>query len=513
MKIFSSIYIGSNEVIMKIYEISKSKGIREVDRLRKPVSVWKDIYELGKIGLETKQELIRVLLDMKHVMESYRCDDYRLRVTEALDAASNKLITMDQIRVATGLEGEILTNSEHRFLVYEALASTEGFSDIIKKGAVIVDISGNILQVTIFKNGKMETTQHVMAGLSTVAAQWQELHRISDRSQQIMEVMQLELDRIVTMYMGDESVEYLCLLGEHASAVVQYLKMEKKGRTLDMEQYRSKLKKLQAKSVEALINDAAYMLSNEGMVEAFLLMHRCLAEAIPAANVFVPGVTIAEGIAWDYAYSKDLLEPSHDFEDDVMAAAWYLAERYNAYLPHLQTIEKTSAQIFDAMKKYHGLSKRSRLLLRVAAVLHDCGKYISISESAACSETIIMSTEILGLTHQERIMVAKIVAWRRGVLPAYDEVSDFFTTQEYITIRKLVVILDMANTLDRSHKQKYANVSMKLDEGKLIISLEAKDSMTLEKGSFAQRAEEFIEVFSVTPVIRERKASGGWRKI
>ncbi len=500
-------------MIMKIYEISKFRGIKEVDRLRKPISIWKDIYEQGKIGLETKQELIRVLLDMKQVMKSYQCDDYRLHVTEVADTASNKLITMDQIRVATGLEGKVLTNSEHRFLVYEALASAEGFSDIIKNGAAIVDISGNLLQITLFRNGRMETTQHLMVGLSTVATQWLELHRISDRSRQIMEVMQLELDRIVTMYMGNKPVEYLCLLGEHAPAVVKYMKMEKKGRTLDMEQYRSKLKKLQAKSVEPLINDAAYMLSNEGMVEAFLLMHQCLAEGIPAQNVYVPGFTVNEGIAWDYALKKNLLDASHDFEEDVMQSAWFLAERYNAYKPHLETIEKLSVQIFDAMKKYHGLSKRSRLLLRVAALLHDIGKYISISESASCSEMIIMNTEILGLTHKERVMVAKMVAWKRGNFPTYEDVSEMFTTEEYLTIRKLDVILEMANTLDRSHKQKFANVSMKVEEGRLVISLEAKDSMTLEKGSFSRRAEDFIEAFSVTPVIREKKASGGWKKV
>ena len=53
--------------------------------------------------------------------------------------------------------------------------------------------------------------------------------------------------------------------------------------------------------------------------------------------------------------------------------------------------------IFDSMKKVHGMGSRERLLLQISALLHDCGKYISMGNVAECSYQIIMSTDIIGL--------------------------------------------------------------------------------------------------------------------
>ncbi len=58
--------------------------------------------------------------------------------------------------------------------------------------------------------------------------------------------------------------------------------------------------------------------------------------------------------------------------------------------------------IFDSTRKIHGMGKRERLLLQIAVLLHDCGKYISMSEVAECSYRIIMATEIIGLSTEER---------------------------------------------------------------------------------------------------------------
>lgn len=53
--------------------------------------------------------------------------------------------------------------------------------------------------------------------------------------------------------------------------------------------------------------------------------------------------------------------------------------------------------IFDSMKKVHGMGQRERLYLRLAAILHDCGKYISLLNVGEASYDIIMATEMIGL--------------------------------------------------------------------------------------------------------------------
>ena len=72
--------------------------------------------------------------------------------------------------------------------------------------------------------------------------------------------------------------------------------------------------------------------------------------------------------------------------------------------------------IFDSMKKVHGMGARERLLLQIAALLHDCGKYISMGNVSECSYQIIMSTDIIGLSSLERQMLACAVRYNTSAL-------------------------------------------------------------------------------------------------
>ena len=155
------------------------------------------------------------------------------------------------------------------------------------------------------------------------------------------------------------------------------------------------------------------------------------------------------------------------------------------------------------MKKYHGMGKRQKVLIQCIAILHDCGKYISIAEAADCSYAIIMSSEILGLTHKERELIATTVEFNRKPVEPYENLSDRFTVEEYLIILKLLAILKVANALDRSHKQKIKNVSMKVKDRELVISIEANSSLALEKGLFKKNADFFADIFSIKPVLKE----------
>ena len=171
-----------------------------------------------------------------------------------------------------------------------------------------------------------------------------------------------------------------------------------------------------------------------------------------------------------------------------------------------ETLEKIALTIYDSMNKVHGLGKRERLLLRIATLLHDCGKYISLVNLGECSYNIIMSTEIIGLSHMEREIVANVVKYNH-IEFEYSEVvgaSGTIDRTAYLTIAKLTAILKIANGLDRSHKQKFKNVKTVLKEERLIITVDASVDITLEKGLFTKRADFFEEVYSVKPVIRQR---------
>ena len=505
MKIFSSIYIGSYETTMKVFEVSKQKGVKNIDTLKMRSDIIKDVLMNGSILPATISNLCKVLNDMKRTMASYKVDDYSIVAGPNIRQADNFLIVLEQIKLNTGFSVEVLSNSEQRFLGYQAVASAEDFDELISDSAVMVDVGGVSVQITLFSKGKIITTQHLSMGTVSISENIKNLRKISSNSlEQTYEIMYKELEVFKTMFLSDIKPKYMVLLGVQVNAIAEQIS-NMPSRKLKTAEYLSFLNKINKQYLRAYEMENDVYLDNINLVEPVVMLYKVLAETLMPEVVFAPGVSVTEGMAYANAYNKKWLNATHDFNNDIISAAWSIAKRYGSYQPHLKALFKLSTEIFDSMKKFHGMGNRQKILMQCIAILHDCGKYISLSEASSCSYTIIMSSEILGLSHKERELIATTVEFNRKPVEPYENLSDKFTTEEYLIILKLLAILKVANALDRSHKQKIKNVSMRVKDRELLISIEANSSLALEKGLFKKNADFFQEIFSIKPVLRENK--------
>ena len=96
------------------------------------------------------------------------------------------------------------------------------------------------------------------------------------------------------------------------------------------------------------------------------------------------------------------------------------------------------------------MGKRERLLLQIAVLLHDCGKYISMSDVAECSYRIIMATEIIGLSTEERQVIASAVRYNTREFGCYEEINreTSMNRENYLLTAKLTAILRLANAME-----------------------------------------------------------------
>ena len=75
--LFGAIDVGSYEMELIIYEISKKRGIREIDDIIHRIALGTDTYNTGKISMKHASELRRVLLEFRRIMDNYGVEDYR----------------------------------------------------------------------------------------------------------------------------------------------------------------------------------------------------------------------------------------------------------------------------------------------------------------------------------------------------------------------------------------------------------------------------------------------------
>jgi hypothetical protein len=68
-------------------------------------------------------------------------------------------------------------------------------------------------------------------------------------------------------------------------------------------------------------------------------------------------------MVYDYAVEKKFIKPAHDFEQDILTCALQTSKRYKGSEERSKTLELIALQIFDSMKRIHGMGDRERLLL------------------------------------------------------------------------------------------------------------------------------------------------------
>ena len=508
MKTFAAIDVGSYELAMKIFEISSKSGIKEIDHIRHRIDLGSDTFATGKISYERVDELCRVLRDYASIMKSYRVEDYKAYGTSAIRETENTVIVLDQIAQRTGIRIEVLSNSEQRFLNYKSIASKgDAFNRIIEKGTAIVDIGGGSIQISLFDKDTLVTTQNMRLGVLRLQDQIDRLNIRPGQYDEILdEMVSSQLAVFKKLYLKDRQIDNIIVVDDYISEIVGKNVQGLEQSSIESAAIERFLERVKVKSAQ----EAAHALDmpEENIPLLFIsgvLVNR-IAKVMDAKLIWAPGVTLCDGMAYEYGEKNKIIKEDHDFEQDIIACAQNISKRYMGSRRRSETLEKIALTIYDSMNKVHGLGKRERLLLRIATLLHDCGKYISLVNLGECSYNTIMSTEIIGLSHIERELEANVVKYNH-IGFEYSEVMAANGTIDrtaYLTIAKLTAILKIANGLDRSHKQKFKNVKTVLKEERLIITVDASVDITLEKGLFTRRADFFEEVYSVKPVIRQK---------
>ena len=130
-----------------------------------------------------------------------------------------------------------------------------------------------------------------------------------------------------------------------------------------------------------------------------------------------------------------------------------------------------------------------------------------MNRTAQCSYEIVMSTEIIGLSHREREIIANAIRFNTEEFVSFEEFSMgcSLDRNDYLLTSKISAILRVANSMDRSHKQKFKNVKVTLKDRELIVVVDTVEDITLEQGLFSHKADFFETIFSIRPVIRQKR--------
>ncbi len=507
MKTFAAIDVGSYEVAMKIFEISERKGLKQIDHIRHKIELGTDTYHTGKISTQRMDELCDVLSEFNKIMKSYKVDAYKAYGTSAIRETENTVVVIEQIKLRTGIEVEALSNSEQRFMHYKAVASRgEQFEKLMKNSCAIVDIGGGSIQISLFDKDALVTTQNIRLGILRVKDMLASLQVKSVNYSQILgELIDNQLESFRSLYLNNRKICNVIIVDDYVSWAMK--KINNNNDTISYKDYLKLINRFKGRSIEYFASSLDMDEESAMLLPQSIILLNHISEMMGAQHLWAPGVSLADGMAYEYAENNRLLSVKHDFDADIIAGAELMCKRYGGNVERNRLVEMVALEIFDDTKKIHGMGKRERLLLRIASMLSDCGKYISLEAAAECGYDIIMATEMIGLSHAEREIVANVVRYNKVAFEYYKDRKSptMLDRNTYFTVAKLTAIFRVADGICRSYRTKILGVKVALKDNELIITIDSEEDFSLEKGFFGRKSGFFEEVFSIKPVIRNKK--------
>jgi exopolyphosphatase/guanosine-5'-triphosphate,3'-diphosphate pyrophosphatase len=226
-----------------------------------------------------------------------------------------------------------------------------------------------------------------------------------------------------------------------------------------------------------------------------LLVYRELLHETQASQVLVPEATLRAGLLLDMVRTEEG-HGIEDFSRQVLASAAALGSKYRYDESHGRHVALLATRLFDELRSEHGLGQRDRLLLEVAALLHDIGAFISLRGHHKHGQYVLSAAEIFGLSSDDMAIISNVARYHRRATPNKSHLPYMaLDSGARVVVNKLAAILRVANALDADHLQKVRDVKMLREDDQWVLEVDGGGDLTIERLAALARADLLTEVF------------------
>jgi exopolyphosphatase/guanosine-5'-triphosphate,3'-diphosphate pyrophosphatase len=496
MQRIAAIDAGSNAIRLVVATLSANRKVEVLENIRVPVRLGQDVFTNEFLEERTIQQAVNAFTQFQHVIEDMGVSWVRAVGTSALREAKNRDILIDRIFHSSGIELKVINGEEEARLVH--LAVSEAI-DLAEKRAVLVDIGGGSVEITVVDGDRIQRTDSYNMGTVRLLQRLggdEKAGTTRNFSLLVREYAEAARHRI-KQEIGESAVD-LCI--GTGGNVEEIGKLRQRFFTTGSDQM------VTTQELETLIDRLVGMSYRERMrkfnmrpdradviMPAAIVLHRIALE-IGIAEIQIPKVGLKNGILADMAqHMTD--EYRFPYHDQAWASAIRLGEKYQFDAKHAELVAKLAGQFFDQTQEITRADGEGRLILELGALLHDIGHFISTVDHDRHGYYLLTANHILGLSERQQEMVACLVRFHRKAYPFQDCWTTDLIHRDRLTVAKMSALHRMADALDSSHTQRVTGVEFGRTKNGWKVHIQGKGDLTLEKWAFSRRSTLFEELF------------------
>lgn len=451
--------LGSNSIRLVIYAVGPHGTQTEVDDLKQVVRLNNYLDSRHVISGKGIERTVHTIRQFKALCDAYKVTEIYGVATQAVRVAANQAALLDQILEETGIPFRVITGEEEARYGYLAVVNSLPFDD-----GITVDVGGGSTEITYYQNRQLLHSVSVAQGAVSLTRKYLQKEPPSVKDMKaLVRAIRRQLDpfpwlknlkcpvigiggtaRAITRMHQRRSHYPLKILHGYTmwptevAAVLDMVRstpVDKRGDIAGLSSDRTDIIVAGISIIDQVIQRSAatrFVLSSKGLRDG-VLMERVLG-------------------ARNQALMPDMLLHSID----------NLLDHFRLNREHAFHVWRLAEKLFSEMVEHQWLSGKLENCLKVAALLHDIGRSISIYNTSYHNFYLLLQVPIFGISHRERVIAAAVAAFKtpKQTSSFLTRYQDFLDEEDLPTINQLGVLLGFARALDRTESRAVQHVAL-----------------------------------------------------
>jgi exopolyphosphatase / guanosine-5'-triphosphate,3'-diphosphate pyrophosphatase len=462
-RILAAIDVGTNSIHMVVVRIQPDlPSFSIIAREKTTVRLGNRSKETGKLTPEAIERSINALRRCQEIAKSLNAEQIVAVATSAVREAPNGHEFLHQVESELGLWINLISGTEEARRIYLGVLSG---MELNSQPHTIIDIGGGSTELILGDGHEPRTLSSTKVGAVRLTSEFITTDPISNEEFQYLQayirgMLERPTEELLAHLKPGEVPRLVGTSGTIEALAVIHAR-EKFGTVpAPLNGYQFSLKDLREMVNRFRRLPLADRFAIPGMSdkrgEIILAGALILQEAMSLLgleSITICERSLREGVIVDWMLTHGLIEDRLRFQSSIrQRSVLRSARKYQVNLAHAERVAKFALSLFDQTQgALHSWGDEERELLWAAAILHNCGHYISHSSHHKHSYYLIRNGDLLGYNEIEIETIANLARYHRKSSPKkkHENYRNLASKKHRRIVEQLSPLLRLAVAFDR----------------------------------------------------------------
>jgi len=500
MEKISIIDLGSNSARLVLVNILDGGYFVVFDELKESVRLGQDMDSDGFLKPQRIAQTIKTLTMFRRLCDANGIDKIYAYATAAVRRAKNQKSFLDEVAVTCGIKIKVLSVEEQATLVYQGVIN----SMEIPRG-LIMEMGGGSTNLIYYNRRNLIHYESLPFGAVTLTDLFKNDSEIPEqRNKKIEDFMREHLDKIPWLKEIEPDTQLIGVGGSfrNLGRISRMLRKYPFNMTHNYEVPGAEFNQIYD-MIKVLDLDSTMKIKglSSGRADIFpsaLAAMKSVVDYVGFNKITISGCGLREGAMFRYAVPSIVERPISDVLGHSLKT---LMTYFDINQTHAEHVYNLSMQLFKQLKVLHKLPRAYVRVLKIASLLHDSGMRIKYYNHQRHSSYIILNSNLYGVSHKEIVLASFVAGGHRKTEFNKEDLikyKDLLTREDLDAIKKLSVILRIAESFDRSMSSVITGITCDVLGDSVIVKTEAEGDCSLEIKDALTCATEFKEAYGKT---------------